>query len=51
MSDNKYPTNYENTPAVYSELFKLSKKNIEKNLKSPIKDWAEQLLNNIIKTR
>ena len=30
---------------------RLSKKNIEKNLKSPIKDWAEQLLNNIIKTR
>lgn len=37
MGDNKYPTNCENTPAVYSELFKLSKKNVENVIMSELK--------------
>jgi len=37
MSDNKYPINCENTLAVYSKLFKLSKENVENVIMSELK--------------
>jgi retron-type reverse transcriptase len=37
ISDNKCPINCENTLAVYSELFKLSKKNVENVIMSELK--------------
>lgn len=37
VSDNKYPTICKNTPAFYSELFKLSEKNVENVIMSELK--------------